>query len=549
LRFIAIFSAVLLIAGCGGGGGGGSDLTLPDTSGLDADATVLSSTEVLTSANAAVSALEDIKIDARNAASYQNVNFRVEKISSPAVERLSDFLELESLGVTTRSIFRISTVVEPSASNLSLILRSINPAGLSTVAYALLEGDEETFDGDDVLQPMSPVSVNQSEVSFALPAASFQKRGSSFRALIVVGSASVRPTAVATKLSALQPAGSQRPFLLLCPLGSGNCTETSMFNPQRRTKANTRTWSHQGIDLRAAVGSPIYAVADGYVKGGRSRAQHDAQPRKGGVILELEIETAAGKHRVRYLHLESISSALLSNGVLRTGPTVIVKKGDVIGTSGATSTTTPHLHFELRDSTGLAKDPFPHFYGPDGLAVETEFGGSSTSVGPQMVLSRKVNVNHGLSLFQINIETRLAAFDIPRSDVGNAVEPMSPLQYGTDPTRKICVTKSHHSHMYLVISAEVAPNLISTRDDGARCLPFAFFGNGRTRASTSFVGIRSDIASYSRTLEGIAFVDLQYTTDPTVPASLDPLSNSRYQDSAKLYVRFCSSDGICSFSD
>lgn len=86
--------------------------------------------------------------------------------------------------------------------------------------------------------------------------------------------------------------------------------------------------NHQGVDYRARMGTPIYAVANGTVT---------AAAYSGGWGNEVRIKHPSGLTS-QYAHLSSIS--------VRNGQTV--KKGQVIGRVGSTGRSTgAHLHFGL----------------------------------------------------------------------------------------------------------------------------------------------------------------------------------------------------------
>lgn len=113
---------------------------------------------------------------------------------------------------------------------------------------------------------------------------------------------------------------------------------------------------HGGLDLRAAVGTPVRAIADGtvvlegfhYFSGGAVYVDH------GGGVLSV------------YFHLSKIL----------VGPGQKVKAGDSIALSGATGRVTgPHLHLGLF-SGGAALDPLPLLDAskmPKGVEVLYEF--------------------------------------------------------------------------------------------------------------------------------------------------------------------------------
>lgn len=95
------------------------------------------------------------------------------------------------------------------------------------------------------------------------------------------------------------------------------------------------TWSHDGVDIRAPIGTPIFAIGHGKVV----RAKDD--PNNKYITIEhknVKYRGKVGKYYSSYLHLSQ----------------VLVKPGDVIdkwtliGRVGLTGyTTTPHLHLQV----------------------------------------------------------------------------------------------------------------------------------------------------------------------------------------------------------
>ena len=99
---------------------------------------------------------------------------------------------------------------------------------------------------------------------------------------------------------------------------------------------------HQGIDIRAAEGTPIFASADGIV----TKAAPDSKGVTKGCGHMIFIDYGNGVE-ARYMHLSAY-------GVI-TGDDV--KAGDIIGFTGNTGdSSTPHLHFEYYIG-GQAIDP------------------------------------------------------------------------------------------------------------------------------------------------------------------------------------------------
>ncbi|AII14632.1 zinc metallopeptidase, M23 family [Campylobacter iguaniorum] len=89
---------------------------------------------------------------------------------------------------------------------------------------------------------------------------------------------------------------------------------------------------HPGIDLRADIGTPIYAPADGVIE----YAGYNATSGFGYLVI---IEHNFG-FKTRFAHMSR-------KDVVKEGQ--FIKKGDLIGYSGNTGMSTgPHLHYEVR---------------------------------------------------------------------------------------------------------------------------------------------------------------------------------------------------------
>ena len=105
---------------------------------------------------------------------------------------------------------------------------------------------------------------------------------------------------------------------------------------------------HEGVDLLATIGQPVYAVADGVLT-----EQTDVSSPLAGNSWGL---TAVGGAYYFYAHLSSFAPGLAKGST--------VARGDVIGFVGDTGNPGPgnyHLHFEVHPAGPRtpAVDPFP----------------------------------------------------------------------------------------------------------------------------------------------------------------------------------------------
>ncbi|MGI6393738.1 MAG: peptidoglycan DD-metalloendopeptidase family protein [bacterium] len=107
---------------------------------------------------------------------------------------------------------------------------------------------------------------------------------------------------------------------------------------------NDRMPKHEGVDFKAAVGTPIYSTTEGTV------SRKNWMTKYNGYCVE--IEEKGKPFTYKYLHLSEI---LVDIGQK-------VKPGDYIANSGNTGkTTAPHLHYQINlGQKGKAIDPFLH---------------------------------------------------------------------------------------------------------------------------------------------------------------------------------------------
>ena len=122
------------------------------------------------------------------------------------------------------------------------------------------------------------------------------------------------------------------------PLKEGTFWVSSGFG-KRKNPVNGEWKNHNGIDLAADQGTPVYAIKDGHA------AFCIEKDSTFGNYIILTHDT--GKMTSVYAHLSSICVNQYE----------FVKKGDIIGYVGQTGMATgPHLHFEIRQG-GVAQDP------------------------------------------------------------------------------------------------------------------------------------------------------------------------------------------------
>jgi murein DD-endopeptidase MepM/ murein hydrolase activator NlpD len=119
---------------------------------------------------------------------------------------------------------------------------------------------------------------------------------------------------------------------------------------------------HAGVDIPGAIGTPIYATADGVV----SRAG-----RQGGYGNLVQINHGRGIE-TRYGHLSQI---LVPDNTR-------VRRGQIIGLMGSTGRSTgSHLHYEVRVD-GKAVNPIPFLQSGDYLAAVQDRAGGGAIGGP-----------------------------------------------------------------------------------------------------------------------------------------------------------------------
>ncbi|RYF90824.1 MAG: M23 family metallopeptidase [Chitinophagaceae bacterium] len=142
----------------------------------------------------------------------------------------------------------------------------------------------------------------------------------------------------AALFASTSPPASMVAKALIFPI-AGKASIGSYWGDERDAGAR----KHEGIDIFAARGTPVVAVADGYVL-------QVANDGIGGKSVTIQSDDYTWRSYYAHLDAQHVQMGQL------------VKKGMQIGTVGNTGnakTTSPHLHFGIYDSSG-ALDPLPY---------------------------------------------------------------------------------------------------------------------------------------------------------------------------------------------
>ncbi|MBO4566884.1 MAG: M23 family metallopeptidase [Bacteroidales bacterium] len=127
------------------------------------------------------------------------------------------------------------------------------------------------------------------------------------------------------------------------PIDSLNYTQVGAGIGTKTNPFYTTDASHNGVDLIAVQGAPVYATASGIV------AKVNKSRRGEGNTVEIKHK---GGYVTRYSHLREIN--------VQQGQAV--SKGRVVGTVGMSGNSyAPHLHYEVRRDS-LVLDPLSYFF-------------------------------------------------------------------------------------------------------------------------------------------------------------------------------------------
>ncbi|TQK75102.1 murein DD-endopeptidase MepM/ murein hydrolase activator NlpD [Brevibacillus sp. AG162] len=137
--------------------------------------------------------------------------------------------------------------------------------------------------------------------------------------------------------------------------------ENSWYEPYGDSFGSDREWtesnsgsvrSHEGIDIMAPKGTPIYSVSDGTI----NKVGWNTY---GGWRVNITDEN--GQYRMYYAHLQAYAPGLHVGKKIKAGQLIGFVGDTGYGGTGTVGMFEPHLHFGLyRNSTGKAIDPYDY---------------------------------------------------------------------------------------------------------------------------------------------------------------------------------------------
>jgi hypothetical protein len=184
-------------------------------------------------------------------------------------------------------------------------------------------------------------------------------------------------------------------------------TMTQAFGPTSETlepaaTVNGVTYAHyhNGIDMAAPLGSPVYAAASGTVTIAGKESD-------GAIIVKIQHDDG---YSTLYGHLDPSLAVSVGQHV---------EAGQALGKIGLTGVTTgPHLHFGLYNAAGTAVDPSPFLstgFLPDPVTLMAPTGvdGAMTQANGSQVLAR----------FDANASKIPYAAEIRAAAIANGIDP------------------------------------------------------------------------------------------------------------------------------
>ncbi|HEX7590465.1 MAG TPA: peptidoglycan DD-metalloendopeptidase family protein [Candidatus Limnocylindrales bacterium] len=189
------------------------------------------------------------------------------------------------------------------------------------------------------------------------------------------------------------------------PLASSTLTQsfgpTSVtLEPSATVNGVTYAHYHNGIDMAAPLGSPVYAAASGTVTIAGKESD-------GAIIVKIQHDDG---YSTLYGHLDPSLAVSVGQHV---------EAGQALGKIGLTGVTTgPHLHFGLYNAAGTAVDPSPFLStgflpDPTTLMAPTGVDGAMTQANGSQVLAR----------FDANASKIPYAAEIRAAAIANGIDP------------------------------------------------------------------------------------------------------------------------------
>ncbi len=145
-----------------------------------------------------------------------------------------------------------------------------------------------------------------------------------------------RASAPATDAPASAPASSGG---LACPVGDPVVFSDTWGAPRSGGR------SHQGVDMMAPHGTPVYAITSG-------RITRMSTSGLGGISLYMYGDDG---NEYFYTHLQGYASGIGSGTRVDAGTHIAY-----VGSTGNASSSAPHLHFEVHPGGGGAVNPYPY---------------------------------------------------------------------------------------------------------------------------------------------------------------------------------------------
>ena len=222
------------------------------------------------------------------------------------------------------------TLVQQAAAPLRLAVGDTGP-DVEKLQEALLgRGEALTVDGE--FGPMTKAAVERAQRQLGLPVT-----GIADRATLDALGVELSPPMVCAP--AQSPTGRAGKYLRVFPVAGAEYTYTNDFGAPRHQG------SHEGVDILSPRGTPIVAVADGFIK----RMTRD-ETGLGGIWIWLE-DNAGNTYY--YAHLDTILRGIEASTRVTAGQQIATN-----GNTGDARFGAAHLHFEIHPKGGAAVSPY-----------------------------------------------------------------------------------------------------------------------------------------------------------------------------------------------